>query len=267
MPLEFRLLEEDEARWLKQEALEELQAAPGRPPFPGPGPPGPDAAAGAPQQQLAPPGPGVAGPVGTPGLPGGVPGAGPPQPGPGPLRGPAGRALSAPAAPPRWKTWPRASPPANWGGPGRIFGKPCKTPHASPPRLPGATPRTWPAWQAIAGVLLTKEGEPRKAFTPQDGFPADFKNTPWPGLIQQLPPAGRLRTLKQCRDLNPTAALPEEVAALQDLVILLGEALSVYERVVRPAGRPWTSSPWSRPPCGCSRWKTPATCSCAWTAA
>ena len=34
--------------------------------------------------------------------------------------------------------------------------------------------------------------------------------------------------------LNLTAALPEEVAALQDLVILLGEALSVYEELCAP---------------------------------
>ncbi len=101
---------------------------------------------------------------------------------------------------------------------------------ALPPRLPGATPEDLTHWQAMAGVLLTKEGELRKSFTPKFGFPADFKNTSWPGLIQKLDPAVA-RGLKQCRDLHPTAARPEEVAALQDLVILLGEALSVYEEL------------------------------------
>jgi len=101
---------------------------------------------------------------------------------------------------------------------------------ALPPRLPGVHPEDLAPWQAIAGVLLTKEGELRKAFTPKLGFPPDFKNTPWPNLIPQLPPTVA-QGLKQCRNLHLTPALPEEVAALQDLVILLGEALSVYEEM------------------------------------
>ncbi|MEW6657908.1 MAG: UvrD-helicase domain-containing protein [Thermodesulfobacteriota bacterium] len=102
---------------------------------------------------------------------------------------------------------------------------------ALPSRLPGAAPDDLAHWQAIAGVLLTKEGELRKAFTPKLGFPQDFKQTIWPGLIQKLDPA-IARGLKQCRDLYPAAARPEEVAALQDLVILLGEALQVYEELL-----------------------------------
>jgi ATP-dependent exoDNAse (exonuclease V) beta subunit len=101
---------------------------------------------------------------------------------------------------------------------------------ALPSRLPGATPEDLTHWQAIAGVLLTKNGELRKSFTPQYGFPGDFKNTPWPGVIRQLPP-DLVSGLKQCRHLHPVAARPEEVAALQDLVILLGEALHVYEEL------------------------------------
>jgi ATP-dependent helicase/nuclease subunit A len=101
---------------------------------------------------------------------------------------------------------------------------------ALPPQLPGATPEDLPHWQALAGVLLTQGGELRKSFTPKYGFPGDFKNTPWPGLIQELNP-GIAEGLKQCRNLHPAAARPEEVAALQDLVILLGEALHVYEEL------------------------------------
>ncbi|HJW88772.1 MAG TPA: UvrD-helicase domain-containing protein, partial [Dehalococcoidia bacterium] len=99
-----------------------------------------------------------------------------------------------------------------------------------PPHLPGTTPGDLALWQAMAGIFLTKDGSLRKAFSSQHGFPGDFKNTPWPGLIQQLPP-NFVAGLKQCRDLHPAAARPEEVAALQDLVILLGDALSVYEEM------------------------------------
>ncbi|MBI4795542.1 MAG: UvrD-helicase domain-containing protein [Deltaproteobacteria bacterium] len=99
-----------------------------------------------------------------------------------------------------------------------------------PPRIPGATPGDLPLWQAISQVLLTGQGDLRKSFIPKLGFPPDFKNTPWPGLIQQLPP-DLVNSLKQCRNLHPIAARPEEVAALQDLVILLGEALGVYEEL------------------------------------
>lgn len=101
---------------------------------------------------------------------------------------------------------------------------------ALPPQLPGATPGDLTSWQALAGVLLTQGGDLRKSFAPKYGFPEDFKNTLWPGLIQRLDPA-IARGLKQCRDLHPAAARPEEVAALQDLVILLGEAISVYQEL------------------------------------
>jgi len=99
-----------------------------------------------------------------------------------------------------------------------------------PGQLPGPDPGDLAGWQALAGVLLTKDGDLRKAFTPKLGFPDGFKNTPWPGLIHQLPPA-LAAELQQCRNLHPAATRPEEVAALQDLVILLGEALGVYEEL------------------------------------
>ena len=49
-------------------------------------------------------------------------------------------------------------------------------------------------------------------------------------------------------------------------MILLGEALGLTTTSA-PGGRPWTSSPWSRPPCACSPWRTPPTSCCAWTGA
>ena len=49
VPLDFRLLEEDESRRLKEEALEELRRASGGPAGPRPRPRRPGAAPGAPQ--------------------------------------------------------------------------------------------------------------------------------------------------------------------------------------------------------------------------
>jgi ATP-dependent exoDNAse (exonuclease V) beta subunit len=47
---------------------------------------------------------------------------------------------------------------------------------------------------------------------------------------------GRWPGFEQCRDLTPTGASSEEAAALQDLVILVGEALSVYEQLCAGKG-------------------------------
>ena len=44
-------------------------------------------------------------------------------------------------------------------------------------------------------------------------------------------PEALVRRLKHCRQLEPVGARPEEAQALQDLVILLGEALSTYEKL------------------------------------
>jgi ATP-dependent helicase/nuclease subunit A len=105
-----------------------------------------------------------------------------------------------------------------------------------PPHLPGAAPADLSAWQAISQVLLTaSQGEPRKRLAPKDGFPEGFNQKKWAALIQDLTPEVA-RTLKQCRDLTPIGSSPEEAAALQDLVILVGEALSVYEQLCARQG-------------------------------
>jgi ATP-dependent helicase/nuclease subunit A len=99
-----------------------------------------------------------------------------------------------------------------------------------PETLPGCQPEDLPPWQGVAAALLTKGGELRKQLTPGYGFPAGFGQTAWPRLVQEIPPAAA-RLLKQCRDLSPGATRPDEVAALQDLVILLGAALEVYQEL------------------------------------
>jgi ATP-dependent helicase/nuclease subunit A len=103
------------------------------------------------------------------------------------------------------------------------------------PELPGSAPADLPAWQAVSEILLTKQGDPRKRLSPKDGFPEGFDQKKWAPLIQDLP-GPVVRTLKQCRGLTPTGASPEEAAALQDLVILVGEALSVYEQLCARKG-------------------------------
>jgi ATP-dependent helicase/nuclease subunit A len=102
--------------------------------------------------------------------------------------------------------------------------------------LPGTGSADFPAWQAISQVLLTaRQGSPRKRLSPQDGFPEGFDQKKWASLIQELPEAV-VRPLRQCRDLAPAGASAEEAAALQDLVILVGEALGVYEQFLARQG-------------------------------
>ncbi len=104
-----------------------------------------------------------------------------------------------------------------------------------PAAIPGTTPQDLVAWQAVARALLTQGGELRKSLTAKVGFPADFDKARWAGLIQQLPPE-LAQGLRQCRELSPTGSSPEEAAALQDLVILLGEALTVYQELCQRRG-------------------------------
>ena len=43
-----------------------------------------------------------------------------------------------------------------------------------PPELPGSSPADLSAWQAVSEVLLTKQGAPRKRLSAKDGFPEGF---------------------------------------------------------------------------------------------
>ncbi|MFZ5450241.1 MAG: UvrD-helicase domain-containing protein [Thermodesulfobacteriota bacterium] len=100
-----------------------------------------------------------------------------------------------------------------------------------PSVIPGTKPADLVGWQAISQVLLTaSQGEPRRRFSRKDGFPEGFDQKKWAALIQALPPAV-IRSLKQFREMTPFGASAEEAAALQDLVILVGEALKVYEQL------------------------------------
>lgn len=118
------------------------------------------------------------------------------------------------------QTWPELSQELQGSPHGDMF----------PKIIPGTTPADLAGWQAVATVLLTKGGDPRKRLSVKDGFPDSFDQKKWAALLQALP-LPVTRTLKQCRDLTPSGASAEEAAALQDLVILVGEALKVYEQL------------------------------------
>jgi ATP-dependent helicase/nuclease subunit A len=101
--------------------------------------------------------------------------------------------------------------------------------------IPGTAPADLAGWQAVASVLLTKGGDPRKRLSAKDGFPEGFDQKKWAPRLQDLPPEVS-RTLKQCQDLTPSGASAEEAAALQDLVILVGETLKAYEQLCTRKG-------------------------------
>ena len=101
-----------------------------------------------------------------------------------------------------------------------------------PAQAPGGTLADLPAWRQLAQAFLTQKGILRKSLTTAEGYPSGFNKTPWAGRIKALPPEV-VELLGRFRDVPPPVILPEEVAALQDLVILVGEALGVYEEVCR----------------------------------
>jgi ATP-dependent exoDNAse (exonuclease V) beta subunit len=98
-----------------------------------------------------------------------------------------------------------------------------------PSHCPGADLADLPYWQAIARSLLTQKGELRKRFTAGEGFPAQFKKSDWAGALGQLP-AELVGLLSQYQHFPALTTSGEEVEALHDLIILLGEALQVYEQ-------------------------------------
>jgi ATP-dependent helicase/nuclease subunit A len=85
-------------------------------------------------------------------------------------------------------------------------------------------------WQALAQVLLTAKGEVRKQFPLSKGFSAGFA-----GSLEELP-GDFFNRLARYRDLPPEILYTEEVAALHDLILLLSEALAVYTETCRQRG-------------------------------
>jgi ATP-dependent exoDNAse (exonuclease V) beta subunit len=100
------------------------------------------------------------------------------------------------------------------------------------PEPPGTRLEDVPAWQHLAQAMLTKEGQPYKKFPAGRGLPRDFNKSPWAEAARGLP-ADFVRLLNRYREIPPPLIYAQEVDALQDLIILLGAALEVYEAVCR----------------------------------
>ncbi|AEB08116.1 UvrD-helicase domain-containing protein [Desulfobacca acetoxidans] len=99
-----------------------------------------------------------------------------------------------------------------------------------PESIPEAQVSALPDWGKIARGLLTKEGSCYRTFPARSGFPKKMRESVWGGLLQNLPETlvPQLRRLKE----QPSILLqPDEVPAVQDLIILLNQALTAYEEL------------------------------------
>ncbi|MDI6854227.1 MAG: UvrD-helicase domain-containing protein [Deltaproteobacteria bacterium] len=92
-----------------------------------------------------------------------------------------------------------------------------------------------PVWQKLAEAILTNKNTVRKKFGPAVGLPSGFAGTAWNEALRALPDEF-FEVLAKYRDLPPSLIFTEEVAALQDLILLLWEALAVYEELCRKRG-------------------------------
>ncbi len=105
--------------------------------------------------------------------------------------------------------------------------------------LPSEPPRSHledlPAWHTLAQAILTQKGTVRKRFGKKEGFPSHFAGSVWDEALRTLSPQF-FELLGSYRDLPPTLLFTEEVAALHDLILLLWEALAVYEDLCRKRG-------------------------------
>ena len=107
--------------------------------------------------------------------------------------------------------------------PGPGWPRPCRQ------AVPGAELDDLKAWRDIADGILTGKGECYQTFS-KPKFPKGFKDSPWCRLLQDLP-AGLVERLNFFRGMSPILLPEDEVAAVQDLIILLHQALTTYEEL------------------------------------
>ncbi len=98
-----------------------------------------------------------------------------------------------------------------------------------PEALPGTELEDLAGWKAIADGILTSKGECYKRFS-RPKFSQEFKATPWCGRLQDLP-AALVERLNFFQGLSSILLPSDEVAAVQDLIILLNQALITYEEL------------------------------------
>ncbi|MGQ9687432.1 MAG: UvrD-helicase domain-containing protein [Desulfobaccales bacterium] len=91
---------------------------------------------------------------------------------------------------------------------------------------PAASSAHLSAWQNLAEVLLTKNGDLRKR------WPKTLANGEWPEIFHYLP-ENFLVHLNNCRKLPQQLFDPGELGALHDLILLLNAAWQVHEDLCR----------------------------------
>jgi ATP-dependent exoDNAse (exonuclease V) beta subunit len=102
-----------------------------------------------------------------------------------------------------------------------------------PADLPGTTWRDLYTWKTIARILTTKNGMPRQQMGPATGgFYKGFTKGPYGKLVTGLSPAVT-RPLSDLQDLPESDAALMDVDALADLIILVAQGITMYERICR----------------------------------
>ncbi len=124
----------------------------------------------------------------------------------------------------------------NWAASGPDFHATlaaCGSPLASelPSTLPGRALTDLPAWKLVADKLLTSQGACYRSFSAPK-FPRPFKDTIWAERLGALPPE-LVSELKSLQKMPSLLLQPDEVPALQDLILLLGEVVMDYYRLCR----------------------------------
>jgi ATP-dependent exoDNAse (exonuclease V) beta subunit len=105
-----------------------------------------------------------------------------------------------------------------------------------PAGLPGTAWSDLPAWLDMAGILLTKQGDPRKQFGPKSPWSAGFDRPTWEGLIRNLDPgaAGSLHRVRALPDRSEAETLTADVVSrLGDVLMLSRSAIDFFQDDLR----------------------------------
>jgi ATP-dependent helicase/nuclease subunit A len=102
-----------------------------------------------------------------------------------------------------------------------------------PKDLPGTAWGDLSAWKAIADTLTTKDGKPRQQLgSAKGGFYQGFAKGSWGEFVTGLPAeVGRL--LRDLNDLPEPDMARVDMDALADLIILVAQAITTYEKKCR----------------------------------
>ncbi len=105
-----------------------------------------------------------------------------------------------------------------------------------PARCPSGNWRDLEEWQNLANVFLTQSGKIRKRWGPKSGgMPKGFSSTDWCNAILAFDDEF-IESLHEVRNYPAESALWEEVAAMEDLVLIVSAALEKYRNICRSLG-------------------------------